>query len=60
MIDKRMKVSLRMVLAMTYISNVKALYDGFIVTINGRDWTINVMMCGETTLALLAGNEPEE
>jgi hypothetical protein len=39
---------------------VKPLYDGFIVKINGRDWTINTMMLGETALALLAGNEPEE
>jgi hypothetical protein len=34
------------------------LYDGFIVEINGRDWTINIMKFGETSLALLAGNEP--
>jgi hypothetical protein len=45
---------------MSRFSNVKALYEGFIVEINGRDWTVNIMMFGETTLALLAGNEPEE
>jgi hypothetical protein len=36
------------------------LYEGFVVKINDRDWTVNIMMFGETTLALLAGNEPEE
>jgi hypothetical protein len=45
---------------MTKFSNVKPLYQGFIVEINGQDWAINVMMFGETVLALLAGNEPEE
>ena len=53
-----MKVSLRMAFTMTNFSDVKPLYDGFIVAINGRNWTINIMMFGETTLALLAGNEP--
>jgi hypothetical protein len=60
MTDKRMKVSLRMALTMTSLSNVKPVYEGFIVKINGRDWTVNIMMFGETALALLAGNEPEE
>ena len=55
-----MKVSLRIAFAMSRFSNVKALHEGFIVKINGRDWTVNIMMFGETTLALLAGNEPEE
>ena len=58
MTDKRMKVSLRIAFAMSRFSNVKVLYEGFIVKINGRDWTVNIMMFGETTLALLAGNEP--
>ena len=60
MTDKRMKVSLRMAFTMASFSNVKPLYEGFIVKTNGRDWTINIMMFGETVLALLAGNEPEE
>ena len=60
MTDKRMKVSLRIAFAMSRFSNVKAIYEGFVVKINGRDWTVNIMMFGETTLALLAGNEPEE
>ena len=55
-----MKVSLRIAFAMSRFSNVRVLYEGFIVKINGRDWTVNIMMFGETTLALLAGNEPEE
>jgi len=55
-----MKVSLRIAFAIIRLSNVKALYEGFIVKINCRDWTVNIMMFGETTLALLAGNEPEE
>ena len=54
MTDKRMKVSLRIEFAMSRFSNVKVLYEGFIVKINGRDWTVNIMMFGETTLALLA------
>jgi hypothetical protein len=58
--DKRMKVSLRMAFTMASFSNVKPLYEGFIVKANGRDWTVNIMMFGETALALLAGNEPEE
>ena len=60
MTDKRMKVSLRIAFEMTRISEINALYNGFVVKINGRDWTINTMMLGETALALLAGNEPEE
>ena len=60
MTDKRMKVSLGIAFAMSRLSNVKVLYEGFIVKINGRDWTVNIMMFGETTLAFLAGNEPEE
>ena len=55
-----MKVSLRMVFTMTGDSNVQPLYKGFVVKINGRYWTVNLMMVGETTLALLAGNEREE
>ena len=55
-----MKVSLRMAFTMTRFSNIKPLYEGFVVKINGRDWTINIMMIGETTLALLAGSELEE
>jgi hypothetical protein len=60
MTDKKVKVSLRMTFTMTSVSNVKPIYERFIVEINGRDWTINIMMFGETLLALLAGNEPEE
>jgi hypothetical protein len=60
MTDERMKGSLCTAFAMIRLSNVKVLYDDFIVKINGRDWTVNIMMFGETTLALLAGNEPEE
>ena len=60
MTDKRMKVSLRIAFAMSRFPNVKVLYEGFILKMNGRDWTVNTMMFGETTLALLAGNEPEE
>ena len=60
MTDKRMKVSLRIAFGMSRFSNVKAIYEGFVVKINGRDWTVNIIMFGETTLALLAGNEPEE
>jgi hypothetical protein len=45
---------------MSSCSNVKPLYEGFIVKINGRNWTINTMMLRETALALLAGNEPEK
>jgi len=46
MTDKRMKVSLRIAFAMSRFSNVKALHEGFIVKINGRDWTVNIMMFG--------------
>jgi hypothetical protein len=49
-----------MAFVMTSFSNVKPLYEGFAVEINGQDWTINIMMFGETSLALVAGNEPEE
>jgi hypothetical protein len=55
-----MKVSLRMAFTMTSFSNVKSLYEGFVVTINGREWTVNIMMLGETGLALIAGNEFEK
>jgi hypothetical protein len=54
MTDKRKTVSLRMAFSMSSCSNVKPRYEGFIVEINGRDWTINTMMLGETALALLA------
>ena len=54
-----MKVSLRMAFTMTRFSSVKPLYDGFIVKINDRDWTVNIMMLGETGLALIAGSEFE-
>ena len=57
---KRMKVSLRMAFTMTRFSSVKPLYEVFIVKINDRDWTVNIMMLGEAGLALLAGNEFEE
>jgi hypothetical protein len=60
MTDEKMKVSLRMVVTMANFSSSKPLYEGFVVKINGRDWTVNIMMVGETTLALLAGNEPDE
>ena len=60
MTDKRIKVSLRMAFTMTSFSNVKPLYEGFVVEINGREWTINIVMFGETALALLAGNVPEQ
>ena len=55
MTDKRMKVSLRIAFAMSRFSNVKVLYEGFIVKINGRDWTVNIMMFGETTLGIAGG-----
>ena len=57
---KRMKVSLRMAFTMTRFSSVEPLYEGFIVKINNRDWTVNIMMLGETGLMLIAGNEFEE
>jgi hypothetical protein len=60
MTDKRMKVSVRMAFTMTTVSNAEPLYEGFIVKINDRAWTVNIMMIGETTLALLAGNESGE
>jgi hypothetical protein len=60
MTDKPMRVSLRMTFTMTGFSNAEPLYEGFVVKINGRDWTVNIMMVGETILALLSGNEPEE
>jgi hypothetical protein len=60
MTDKRVKVSLRMAFTMPSFSNLKPLYEGFVVKINGRDWTVNVMIIGETALALLAGHEPED
>ena len=59
MTDKRMKVSLRIAFAMSRFSNVEVLYEGFIVKINDRDWTVNIMMHGEIGLALIAGNEFE-
>jgi hypothetical protein len=51
MTDKRMRVSLRMAFTMTSCSNMEPLYEGFVVKIKERDWTINIMMFGETTLA---------
>lgn len=60
MTDKRVKVSLRMAFTMPSFSNIKPLYEGFVVKIKGRDWTVNVMIIGETALALLAGHEPED
>jgi hypothetical protein len=39
MTDNRMKVSLRMVFTMISNSNVQPLHKGFVVKINGRDWT---------------------
>jgi hypothetical protein len=42
------------------LSNIKPLCGGFAVAINGQNWTVSIMMFGETTLALLAGNEPED
>jgi hypothetical protein len=55
MTDKRMKVSMRIAFAMSRFSNVKVLYEGFIVKINGRDWTVNIMMFGETTTGIAGG-----
>ena len=57
---KKMKVSLRMAFTMTRFSSVKPLYEGFIVKINDRDWTVNIMMLGKTELTLITGNEFEE
>ena len=48
-----------MAFTMTTVSNAKPLYEGFIVKINGHDWTVNIMMHGEIGLALIAGNEFE-
>jgi len=55
-----MKVSLRMAISMTSVLNVEPIYHGFIIEIIGREWTVNIMMLGETTLALVAGHEPLE
>jgi len=55
-----MKVSLRMAISMTSVLNVEPIYHGFIIETNGREWTVNIMMLGETTLALVAGHEPLE
>jgi hypothetical protein len=60
MTDKRVKVSLRMAFTMPGFSNIKPLYEGFVAKINGRDWTVNIMIIGDTALALLAGHEPED
>jgi hypothetical protein len=57
---KRMKVPLRMAFTMTRFSSVKPLYEGFIAKINDRDWTVDIMMLGETGLTLMAGNEFEK
>jgi len=38
MIDKIMKVSLRMAFTMTGFSDVKPLYERFVVQINGHEW----------------------
>jgi hypothetical protein len=43
---KRMKVPLRMAFTMTRFSSVKPLYEGFIVKINDRGWTVNIMVLG--------------
>ncbi len=55
-----MKVSLRMAISMTSVLNVEPIYHGFIIETNGREWTVNIMMLGEITLALVAGHEPLE
>ena len=55
-----MKVSLRMAISMTSVLNVEPIYHGFIIETNGREWIVNIMMLGETTLALVAGHEPLE
>ena len=60
MTDETMKVSLRMAISMTSVLNVEPIYHGFIIEIIGREWTVNIMMLGETTLALVAGHEPLE
>jgi hypothetical protein len=48
-----------MAFTMTRFSSVKPLYESFIVKINDRDWTVNIMMHGEIGLSLIAGNEFE-
>jgi hypothetical protein len=58
--DETIKVSLRMAFSMTNVLNVEPTYHGFIIETNGRDWTVNIMMLGETALALVAGHEPLE
>ena len=60
MTAKRVKVSPGIAFTMPSFSNIKPLYEGFVVKIKGRDWTVNVMIIGETALALLAGHEPED
>ena len=60
MTDETVKVSLRMAISMTSVLNVEPIYHGFIIETNGREWIVNIMMLGETTLALVAGHEPLE
>ena len=55
MTDKRIKVSLRIAFEMTRLSEINALYNGFVVKINSRDWTVNIMMFGETTPGIAGG-----
>jgi hypothetical protein len=55
MTDKRMKVSLRIAFAMSRFSNVKVLYECFIVKINGRDWTVDIMMFGGNHTGIAGG-----
>ena len=50
MTDKPIKVSLRMVFTMSSSSNAKPLYEGFIVKINCRDWTLNIERPGTKLL----------
>jgi hypothetical protein len=47
-------------IAMIRHSKAKALYEGILIIINSRHRNVNIMMFGETTLALLVGNKPEE
>ena len=47
-----------MAFTMTGFSDVKPLYEQSFVQINGHEWTVNIMMFGETTLVLLAAHEP--
>jgi hypothetical protein len=42
-----------MAFTMTRFSSVKPLYEGFIVKINDRDRTVNIMMHGEIGLVLI-------